>query len=317
MSSIVIKLGSLVVKTLSKPIANRIKAQAREHERFRRVCVSFAQGIHRSDMRFRLGLLQDSAALEKQAAREAAEAQAKKHKSEAPTVKTEAQTKADEAAESRSKDSLEKAKEPRKKPKIRPLSEAKAIDLGSNFVSESFLFLVGVSLVFFETYRRSKQETSKREDVADQIEKLENQARLFRKAFVDLEKETLKNNGTGLTGNRRILPKEVYELEDEDEKEGKPKGWLSWFQGIYRRDTQEDEMRPEPSIIAPEVSPQSTSTVQNGTTKNDSSPTSLLSIILPTVYKDESANKTQRAESSPKKMTTDINSPLKEGGSKS
>ena len=81
-------------------------------------------------MRFRLGLLQDSAALEKQAAREAAEAQAKKHKSETPTVKTEAQSKADEAAEARSKEGLDKSKEQRKKPKIRPLSEAKAIDVG-------------------------------------------------------------------------------------------------------------------------------------------------------------------------------------------
>ncbi|CAF9935281.1 MAG: hypothetical protein ALECFALPRED_006350 [Alectoria fallacina] len=316
MSSIVIKLGSLVVKTLSKPIANRIKAQAREHERFRRVCVSFAQGIHRWDMRFRLGLLQDSAALEKQAAREAVEAQAKKHKSEAPTVKTEAQAKADEAAENRSKDSLEKAKEQRKKPKIRPLSEAKAIDLGSNFVSESFLFLVGVSLVFFETYRRSKQETSKREDVADQIEKLENQAKLFRKAFVDLEKETLKNNGTGLTGTRRILPREVYALEEEEE-EGKPKGWLSWFQGIYRREVQEDETKPEPSVKALEVRLQSTSTGQNATIKNDSSPASILSKILPTGHKNDPANNTQPAGESHKNTATESNSPPKEGGSKS
>ena len=82
-------------------------------------------------MRFRLGLLQDRAALEKQAARDAAEAQAKKHKSEAPTVKTEAQTKTDEAAEARSKDGLDKAKEPKKLPKIRPLSEAKAIDVAA------------------------------------------------------------------------------------------------------------------------------------------------------------------------------------------
>ena len=81
-------------------------------------------------MRFRLGLLQDSAALEKQAAREAAEAQAKKHKSEAPTVKTEAQTKADETTEARSKEGLDRKKEQRKLPKIRPLSEAKAIDVG-------------------------------------------------------------------------------------------------------------------------------------------------------------------------------------------
>lgn len=81
-------------------------------------------------MRFRLGLLQDRAVLEKQAAREAAEAQAKKHKSKAPTVKTEAQSKADEAAETRSKENLDKAGETRKEPKIRPLSEAKAIDVG-------------------------------------------------------------------------------------------------------------------------------------------------------------------------------------------
>ena len=121
---------------------NRIKAQARDHERFRRVCVSFAQGIHRWDMRFRLGLLQDSAALDRQAAREAAEAQAKKHKSEAPTVKTEAQTKADDAAESRSKESLDKAKEQKKKPKIRPLSEAKAIDVGA----QSLISLKGQDL---------------------------------------------------------------------------------------------------------------------------------------------------------------------------
>ncbi|KAL9136319.1 MAG: hypothetical protein Q9175_002464 [Cornicularia normoerica] len=316
MSSIVIKLGSLVVKTLSKPIANRIKAQAREHERFRRICVNFAQGIHRWDMRFRLGLLQDSAALEKQAAREAAEAQAKKHKSEAPTAKTEAQTKADEAAETRSKDGFDKVKEQKKKPKIRPLSEAKAIDLGSNFVSESFLFLVGVSLVFFETYRRSKQETSKREDVADQIEKLENQARLFRKAFVDLEKETLKNNGTGLTGTRRILPKEVYELEEEDEKQGKPKGWLSWFQGIYRRDAQEVVSKPEPSVKASDVSPRSTSSGQNAPATKDIKPTSILSKILPSAHKNDSANNAQQVEVSPKNTTSESSSPPK-GGSKS
>lgn len=110
-------------------------------------------------MRFRLGLLQDSAALEKQAAREAAEAQAKKHKSEAPTVKTEAQTKADEAAERRSKESLDKPKEQRKKPKIRPLSEAKAIDVGAQnlislkgqvFYPQGHILTRGISLAGFK-----------------------------------------------------------------------------------------------------------------------------------------------------------------------
>lgn len=126
----------------------------------------------------------------------------------------------------------------------------------------------------------------------------------------------MKSNGTTQTGNRRILPKEVYELEDEDEKEGKPKGWLSWFQGIYRGDAQEDETKPESSVKAPEVNPQNPSTGQNATTKNDSSPTTLLSKILPTAHKNDSANHTQPG-ASPKKMTTESDSPPKEGGSKS
>ena len=95
-------------------------------------------------MRFRLGLLQDTAAIEKQIAKEAAEQQSKKHKHDVPTVKTEAQAKADEVAASKEKEGGEKTKpkSSSRQPKIRPLSEAKAIDLGANFVSETFLFVV-------------------------------------------------------------------------------------------------------------------------------------------------------------------------------
>ena len=171
--------------------------------------------------------------------------------------------------------------------------------------------------MFFETYRRSKQETSKREDVADQIEKLENQVKVFRKAFVDLEKETMKINGTGPTGTRRILPKEVYELEEDDEKEGKPKGWLSWFRGIYGRDVQDDNTISEPPVKSPDTNPQSRSLGQNDTTKNDSAPTSIFSKILPTAQKNDSANDTQQVELSPKKTTTESKSSPKGGGPKS
>ena len=139
-------------------------------------------------------------------------------------------------------------------------------------------------MILFETFRRSKQETSKREDVAEQIEKLESQVRLFRKAFVDLEKETLKNNGTGLNGTRRILPKEVYELEEEDDKDSKPKGWLSWFRALYRQNDPEDESRPKPSIESPENAPPSKSAEQNATTKSDTKTTSILSKILSTSH---------------------------------
>lgn len=171
--------------------------------------------------------------------------------------------------------------------------------------------------MFFETYRRSKQETSKREDVADQIEKLENQVKVFRKAFVALEKETLKNNGTGLTGTRRILPKEVYELEQDDENEGKPKGWLSWFQGIYRRDVQEENLVSEPSVKAPDVSPQSTSPGKDATAKNDSTSTTILSKILPTAHKNDTVNDTEHVGVNPQKPTIESKISPKQGAPKS
>ena len=176
---------------------------------------------------------------------------------------------------------------------------------------------MGVSLVFFETYRRSKQETSKREDVADQIEKLENQAKLFRKAFVDLEKETLKNNGTVLGGNRRILPKEVYELEEEEEKEGKPKGWRSWFQVIYQRNDQGADSEPRPSVESAKSSPQHRSPEQDATSKDDSKSTSILSRILPTTHRNDPTNTTQQAAISSNSTTSKLDTPPKEGVLKS
>lgn len=173
---------------------------------------------------------------------------------------------------------------------------------------------MGAGLILFETYRRSKQETSKREDVADQIEKLENQVILFRKAFMDLEKETLKNNGTGLSATRRILPKELYELEEEDEKESKPMGWRSWFQGIYRWDAQEKETKPKASINSPEISSQSRSSEQNATTKEDSKSPSILSKILPTAHKKEDANSNQQTGVKLNKTSTGTDNPPKQGG---
>lgn len=134
---------------------------------------------------------------------------------------------------------------------------------------------------------------------------------------MELEKETLKRNGTGLTGTRRILPKEVYELEEEDEKEDKPKGWLSWFQGIYRWDVQENDAKSEPSVKAPEMNPRSSSSGQSATTENETKPTGILSKILPTAHKNDSADNTQQLGISPNNTTTESNHPPKEGVSKS
>lgn len=55
--SLYVKFTSLFLKTISKPIANGIKAQAKEHASFRKVCISFAQGVHRADVNVRRRLL--------------------------------------------------------------------------------------------------------------------------------------------------------------------------------------------------------------------------------------------------------------------
>ncbi|EEP77865.1 conserved hypothetical protein [Uncinocarpus reesii 1704] len=217
MASITLKISSLIIRTLSKPIANQIKAQAREHERFRRICVSFAQTIHRVDMRLRLGLLQNSAQLEKQAAREAAEV-AKKRKSQVPTVKTESQLKADEATIAKEK---EKALDP-PKPRIRPLSEAKAIDTGANFISETFLFMVAGSLIVFESWRSRRKATSRREDVAERLSDLEESERAARQGLITLEKEVLRLRAQldkiPPKKLQRILPEAIRNVDEEPEE---------------------------------------------------------------------------------------------------
>ena len=234
-------------------------------------------------MRFKLGLLQDSATQEKQAKREAAEAQAAKHNHEAPTVKTEAQTIADEekAAKEREREERgeKKGKESAKpKVKIRPLSEAKAIDSGANFVSESFLLLVGVALILGENWRQNRKQKSRREDVAERIGELEDYEKSARKGLVELEKEILRlrreEDPKKGAEQGRILPPEVYELEEREEKERQPpkQVWWQWIKsntiGDLKKDERNDENsgpKPVSEIRAPEetirlASPQPIST---------------------------------------------------------
>lgn len=57
MSSIAIKLTSLLIRTVAKPISTTIKAQVKEHEVFRKNCIRFAQYLHRTDVKLRMGLV--------------------------------------------------------------------------------------------------------------------------------------------------------------------------------------------------------------------------------------------------------------------
>lgn len=174
--SLTLKITSLFVRTLAKPVANAIKRNAHEHERFRKLCVNFAQRLHRLDMRMRLGLLQDPAVIDKQIAKEVAEAEARRKRSQIPTVKTEAQTRAEEAMTTKEKEVIKKKAEAAiKHPRIRPLSEAKAVETGANFIAEAFIFSVGIGVIVFEQWRQRRKQQSRRSDMEDQMEALQSE----------------------------------------------------------------------------------------------------------------------------------------------
>ncbi|KAF2756602.1 hypothetical protein EJ05DRAFT_477716 [Pseudovirgaria hyperparasitica] len=192
--SLTLKIGSLVIRTLAKPIGNYIKRNAREHETFRKLCVGFAQRLHRIDMRMRLGLLQDPAVIDRQIEREVREMEARRKRDEAPTVKTEEETKAEEAMTEKEREEA-KAKIKARKPRIRPLSESKAIDSGANFISESFLFLVATSIIVFESWRSRRKESNRRDDVNEKLEALETAIRTLE---TELHEERQKNSTSGI-----------------------------------------------------------------------------------------------------------------------
>ncbi|KAL8961174.1 MAG: hypothetical protein Q9193_002233 [Seirophora villosa] len=187
-------------------------------------------------MSLRLGLLQDRAAIDKQISREAAEALAKRQKQEIPTVKTESQAKAEDANPAADKAKAGEKTKVSSKPKIRPLSEAKAIDAGANFASETFLLSVGIGLIVFERWWSNRRETSRREDVADRINELEESELTARRALLELEKEILRLRATAeaKASSKRILPRELWEVEEQEE-EGSRSSFTSLFSWFRRK----------------------------------------------------------------------------------
>ncbi|KAJ5630362.1 uncharacterized protein N7484_010462 [Penicillium longicatenatum] len=244
--SLTLKLSSLAIRTLSKPIATHLKAQAREHERFRKICVSMAQALHKFDMRLRLGSIRDNTASQRQAAAEKA---AKKHIPTSPTAKTEAETKAEEQAIAKAKAAAEEAAKPHNY-RIRPLSESKAIESGANFISESFLFLVAGGLIVFEAWRSRRKESTRREGVEERLAELEQSEKTTREALVALEKELLALRAEKSKSTHRILPRAVWEQVPElDEPEVEQTWWssvTSYF--TFGQESKTPEPTPQPTL---------------------------------------------------------------------
>lgn len=210
-------------------------------------------------MRWRIGLLQDSAALERQAARDAAKREAERKKAHIPTVKTEAETKAEAAEADREKAQEERDKHP-PKPKIKPLSESKAIETGANFISETFLFGVAAGLIIFESWRSGRKEKNRRDMVAERLSDLEEENKAAREALVELEHEVLRlrakhkdTNGTDPAKPHKILPPSLYEMVKEDKEVQpveEPKGWFSNITSVFSRDKTDEDTKEAKEALA-------------------------------------------------------------------
>lgn len=155
-------------------------------------------------MRLRLGILRDSAAIEKadQAEREWHKKEAAKRLREREAKRSAATSPSSsnlplpprsvvhhitggEAAAARAGKELSK-----KPPRIRPLSESKAIENGANFISEFFLFTVAGGLILFEQIRSRRKEASRRDMVADRLEELEERNLADEERLKRLEEQT-------------------------------------------------------------------------------------------------------------------------------
>ncbi|APA06719.1 hypothetical protein SS1G_04688 [Sclerotinia sclerotiorum 1980 UF-70] len=168
------KLGSLFVRHISKYGANWIKRQAHEHERFRAVAARGGQALHQWNMRIQVNLLRD-----KQAEKRARE------KAETPTVKTEEQSKAEEAAKKAHHYSQENISVWRRK--FRPLNETKAVDLFADVIGDTFILSVAISLLMYEYIRTQSKPDSNAEKLAE-LQKLEEELNLRQKELEEAQK---------------------------------------------------------------------------------------------------------------------------------
>ena len=176
-------------------------------------------------MRLRLGNIRDNSVAQRQT--EAAAA-IRKLKPSVPTAKTEAEAKAEEEAIAKAKALESEAAKPRPKPHIRPLSEAKAIESGAGFLSETFLFLVAGGLIVFETMRSRRKESTRREDVEGRLMELQNRIESSREALVTLEKEVVElksKTGTPIKSGH-ILQRDIW-ADGNTVEEQNNDGWLS------------------------------------------------------------------------------------------
>jgi DNA repair exonuclease SbcCD ATPase subunit len=166
--------------------------------------------MHQVNMRMAVALLRDKTA-EKLA----------KERAEAPTVKTEEQTRADEEAKAKNAAKQKAAKAEASKSiwrrKFRPLPENKAVDLFADVIGDSFILLVAGGLILYEYVRAKGKPDVNAEKIAELDEKLkelerweterEESEKQQRARVETLEQviEEMRKASEKATGKKRIL----------------------------------------------------------------------------------------------------------------
>ncbi|KAH8657471.1 optic atrophy 3-like protein [Tricladium varicosporioides] len=171
------KFATLFIRHISKYGANWIKDQAHDHPKFRTIAARYGQTMHQINMRMAVTLLRDKAA-EKRV----------KEKAEAPTVKTEEQTRHDEAQKEKQKTAQQEASKSIWKRRFRALPEAKAVDLFADVIGDSFILLVAGGLIMYE-YIKAK---SKPDPHAAKIELLDEKLKELDRRENELEEAEKK-----------------------------------------------------------------------------------------------------------------------------
>ncbi|PQE12776.1 OPA3 domain protein [Rutstroemia sp. NJR-2017a BBW] len=169
------KLGSLLVRHISKYGANWIKRQAHEHEKFRVIAAKYGQAMHQWNMRIQVNLLRDKEAEKK--ARERAGAA---------TVKTEEQMKAEETSKKAHHHNQQGVSVWRRK--FRPLPEGRAVDLFADVVGDTFILSVAISLLMYEYLRQQAKPDANAEKLAE-LEKLEEELNARQKELEEAQKQ--------------------------------------------------------------------------------------------------------------------------------
>ncbi|KAI8834491.1 optic atrophy 3 protein-domain-containing protein, partial [Chytridium lagenaria] len=163
-----IKIGSLLIKTLAKPIAKSIQNQ--NHPRFKRFCINLTPFFHEKIFDYKVTA-------------------------------------------------------------IRPLNEAKAVELGASFISESLLFGVAGFTIVFETWRNSRKATNRVHNVDEAIARLEAERILDSEAL-----GVISNEVASLRNETESLRKAVVALSSiVEEPEATPPASAGWFTGSVRR----------------------------------------------------------------------------------